>query len=143
LLVTAPGYFSEEKRDADSDTKMLAAGVPAFHLTNRSRDGRYEIEKTILTDPRHDVLLQKIAFQPLAGSPSDFSLFALLAPHIRNGGAGNTGWIGEYKGQPMLFAQRDGVSLALACSVPLPKRSAGYAGFSDGWQDLNAHKRME
>ena len=33
-------------------------------------------------------------------------------------------------------------ALALACSAPWLKRSVGYVGSSDGWQDLKAHKQM-
>src|SRR5260370_21956234 len=39
----------------------------------------------------------------------------------------------------MLFARRDSLALALACLAPLPKRSVGFAGVSDGWQDLSQH----
>ena len=42
-----------------------------------------------------------------AGKSSDYRLYALLAPHLANFGYGNTGWVGDYKGTPMLFAQRD------------------------------------
>ena len=42
----------------------------------------------------------------------------------------------------MLFAQRNDCALALACSAPWTKRSAGYVGFSDDWQDLKAHHQM-
>ncbi len=48
----------------------------------------------------------------------------------------------EFEGTPLLFAQRKGNSLALACSAPWSKRSVGYVGSSDGWQDLKAHKQM-
>jgi glucoamylase len=57
-------------------------------------------------------------------------------------GNGNTGWAGDYKGKPMLFAQRDSSALALACSAPWLKRSVGFAGVSDGWQDLSQHFQM-
>ena len=57
--------------------------------------------------------------------------------------ANNTAWVGDYKGVPMLFAERDGRALALASSVPWLKRSAGFVGTSDGWQDLNQHKLMD
>ena len=61
LIVTgADGYFSEEKRATRSEIRMIEAGVPAFHLVNTSEDGRYRIEKTVLTDPRRPVLLQQI-----------------------------------------------------------------------------------
>ena len=40
FVVTAKDYFSEEKRDADHLVETLEDGVPAFRLTNTSRDGR-------------------------------------------------------------------------------------------------------
>src|SRR5690606_23633320 len=72
----------------------------------------------------------------------DFKLFAVLSPHLGNSGAGNTAWTGDYKGVPMLFARRGDASLALACSVPWKRASAGFVGASDGWQDLSEHKKM-
>ena len=42
----------------------------------------------------------------------------------------------------MLFAEREGYALALACSTPWLNRSTGFVGTSDGWQDLNQHKLM-
>ena len=43
----------------------------------------------------------------------------------------------------MLFAEREGHgSLAMACSLPWRNRSAGFVGFSDGWQDLSRHKQL-
>ncbi|MBE0557083.1 MAG: glucan 1,4-alpha-glucosidase, partial [Proteobacteria bacterium] len=143
LIVTdGRDFFSEEKRDAVSTVTCPAAGVPAFHLENISRDGRYRIEKDILADPRRDVVLQRIRFSALAGGIGDYRLYALLAPHLGNHGAGNTAWVGDYKGVPMLFAERDGIALALACSTAWRKRSAGFVGVSDAWQDLVKHKLM-
>ncbi len=52
-------------------------------------------------------------------------------------------WIEDYKGVPMLFAQSQGLCLALACSSNWVKRSVGYVGNSDGWMDINQHKKME
>jgi glucoamylase len=69
-------------------------------------------------------------------------LYALLAPHLANCGAGNTGWVGDYKGVPTLFAEHDDTALAFACSVPWKKMSVGFAGASDGWQDLSQHYQM-
>jgi len=43
----------------------------------------------------------------------------------------------------MLFASRQAIALGLACSAPWLKRSVGFVGFSDGWQDLDQHKQME
>ncbi len=49
----------------------------------------------------------------------------LLAPHLENQGGGNTAWADEVDGAPLLFAQRHGAALALACSIPWSKRSVG------------------
>jgi glucoamylase len=143
LIVTdGDAYRSEEKRDCDTQVRWLQDGIPAFRLVNTSRDGRYRIEKTVLTDPRRDTVLQWTRFVALQGKSSDYRLYALLSPHLANQGAGNTGWTGEYKGVPMLFAERSGSALALACSVPWRKLSVGFVGESDGWQDLMAHGEL-
>jgi glucoamylase len=143
LIVTdGAGFFSEEKRDCDSKVQWLAEGVPAFGLVNSCREGRYRIEKQIVSDPQRDSVLQHIHFVAQQGDLSNYQLYVLLAPHLGNHGGGNTAWIDEFEGTPILFAQREGNSLALACSAGWLKRSAGYVGSSDGWQDLKAHKKM-
>jgi hypothetical protein len=143
LIVTDGGYFfSEEKRDADHKVEWLADGVPAFRLLNTCRKGRYQIEKQIVTDPRRDTVLRRVRFGARQGALSDYHLHVLLAPHLGNHGGGNTAWVEEFKGTPLLLAERNGCALALACSAPWIKRSAGYVGSSDGWRDLEAHNQM-
>jgi glucoamylase len=137
FIVTADGYFSEEKRDADHKVQAIEDGVPAFRLVNTARDGRYRITKTILTDPEREVVLQDIRFEALIGNLSDYRLHALVAPHLVNGGADNNAWYADFKGRPMLFAEGSGRALAVAASVPWLARSAGYVGVSDGWQTLS------
>ncbi len=143
LIVTdGRDFFSEEKRHAASSVSYLAEGVPAFRLENTCKQGRYRIEKEIVADPRRDVVLQQTLFTPVQGELKDYRLHVLLTPHLGNRGDENTAWMGDYKGIPMLFAQRDSFTLALACSAPWLKRSAGFVGVSDGWHDLMQHKEM-
>jgi glucoamylase len=142
IVTDGVDFFSEEKRDADSQIHWLADGVPAFRLVNTSRDGRYRIEKQIVADPHRNTVLQQVHFIARQGALSSYHLHVLLAPHLGNQGGGNTAWVDEFEGTPLLFAQRKGNSLALACSAPWSKRSVGYVGSSDGWQDLKAHKQM-
>lgn len=136
-------FFSEEKRHTKHDIKAFDEGIPAFNLVNTCREGRYRIEKEILADPSREVVLQRICFTPVVGRLTDYSLHVLLAPHLENAGNGNTAWVGEVKGWPMLLAMRNGTALALACSAGWARRSAGFVGISDGWQDLRQHNRME
>ena len=143
LIVTdGAGHFSEEKRDAETRLSWLAEGVPAFDIVNSCRRGSYRIEKRIMVDPQRDTVLQRTRFTLLRGELAEYHLFALLAPHLCNQGAGNTAWVGEYKGIPMLFAERGGTALALACSAPWLKRSVGFVGFSDGWLNLSCEKLL-
>jgi len=137
FIVTANNYFSEEKRDTNHTVEMIEDGVPAFRLVNTSIDGRYRISKTVFSDPVREVVLQEIRFEALVGALSDYEIHVIVAPHLVNAGADNTGWYGNFKGHEMLFAEGSGTSLAVASSVPWLARSAGYVGVSDGWQTLS------
>ncbi|MEO5815814.1 MAG: glycoside hydrolase family 15 protein [Gemmatimonadaceae bacterium] len=138
LLVSADGYFSEEKRDATSVVHLIAPGVPGYRLVNTCVQGRYVIEKTVITDPERDVLMMRTRFRALQGKVEDYRVFALLAPHVCNQGYGNDGWSEMYKGVPMLFARRLEVALALACDVGWRTMSCGYVGVNDGWRQVKA-----
>lgn len=142
LVSDGKDFFSEEKRHANSQLEYLGDGVPGVHFTNICEQNRYRIDKEIITDPNRDTLLQQITFTPLQGALQDYHLYALMAPHIMNAGAGNTAWCGEYKGLPMLFAERENTAIAMACSVPFKALSVGFVGASDSWQDISKHKQM-
>jgi len=144
MIVTADGgFFSEEKRHTRQETTRVAPGVPAYRLTNTCLQGRYRIEKVILCDPDREVLLQRIRFEALVGSTRDYRVHVLLAPHLNNRGWGNTARVGAHKGVPVLAAEGHGRALVLAGSGGWRRRSVGYVGTSDAWQDLARHGRME
>jgi len=143
LIVTdGSSFFSEEKRHCKFASQPIEPGIPVYHLTNTELQGRYRIEKEVFSDPYRNVVLQRIRFVPLQGKLADYHVYALLAPHLANCGRENTGWVGDYKGVPMLFAERKDCALAFACSTPWRKMAVGFAGSSDGWQDLSQHFRM-
>jgi glucoamylase len=135
IITDGAGFFAEEKRDCASEISRLEDGVPAFHLVNTHVGGIFRIHKDILTDRRADVVAQRIRLEVLHGPP--LRMFALLAPHLVNGGANNSAWLSDYKGDRLLFAEGDGTTLALGCSRPFLARSVGFVGASDGWQLLN------
>jgi len=144
LLVTnGRDFFSEEKRNCSYENRPFEPGIPGYQLTNTCNSGCYCIHKEVFTDPYRNVVLQKIHFEPLLGQLSDYHLYALLSPHLANCGYGNTGWIGDYKGYPMFFAERGSATLCLAASAPWKKMSVGFVGASDGWQDIAQHFQME
>ncbi len=143
LIVTdGKQFFSEEKRHCTFANQVLEPGAPLYEMTNTHIEGRYRIGKEVFTDPYRNVVIGKIRFVPTQGTLADYRLYALLSPHLGNCGDHNTGWAGDYKGIPMLFAEHDGTALAFCCSLPWKKMSVGFVGSSDGWQDLSRNFSM-
>lgn len=144
LLITGPeNYLSEEKRDCDSTTSYREDGVPAFLVTNLARDGRYRIDKQIISDPARPCLIQRIRFTPLAGAPADYRVYALLAPHLVNAGMSNSAWISAQRDVTLLYASGRSRYLALGSSLPWRSRSVGFVGQSDGFQQLSRSGRLD
>lgn len=143
LIVTdGKTYFSEEKRSCNFENRPIQPGIPVYNLTNTEKQGRYRIHKEVFTDPYRSVVLQRIRFIPLEGKLADYHLYALLAPHLANWGSNNTGWVGDYKGEAMLFAEHNECALAFACSAGWQKMSVGFVGCSDGWLDLSQNYQL-
>ncbi len=143
FLVSAQGgYFSEEKRHCSHAVEWLAPGVPAFRLINSCHEGRYLIEKRVCCSPDFDAVLQHVRFTPLVGTLSDYHLTWLISPHLGNHGAGNSAWTGEFKGEPMLFASRDALAMAVSCTAPWLARSANFVGPLDAWNDVQRDGKM-
>jgi glucoamylase len=143
FLVTGPdGYFSEPKRDAIHRTTQALAGVPCYQVRSACRSGRYLLESEVWSDPARLVVLVRIKLNVLKGAAADYRLHALVAPHLANHGADNTAWVGDYKGEPGLYAARDGHALCLMSSAGFGARSAGFVGVSDGWQQLQEGGRL-
>lgn len=141
VVTDGHGFFSEEKPHTHHQTGQMQDGVPAFKIVNQCTQGKYTIEKEIVTDPLRNTFLQQTRFRP--DRPGAYHLYVLLAPHMSNRGDNNTGWSGAYKGVKMIFAGGGGLFVALACSAPWKKRSVGFVGSSDGWTDLHRHHTME
>lgn len=143
LVSDGASFFSEEKSDTSHAVRMISAGIPVYVLSNICLRKRYKINKEIIADPIRNTIIQQVRFKAFKGNNSQYQLFILVTPRLGNQGAENTGWAGNYKGVPMLFARRNNRAMALACSFPFLKRSAGFVGTSDGWQDIYQHKKME
>lgn len=141
IVTGSKDFFSEEKRHTEHQIKYIKPGVPLYQIINTCVDKNYQIKKEILCDPFRNTVLQNVVFK--TAKNANLKLFALVAPHLNDKGNNNCGWIGEYKGIPMLFAKNDGLFLAMACSNNWLKRSVGFVGTSDGWTDLHQHKKME
>jgi hypothetical protein len=78
--------------------------------------------------------------KPTNRSLPSLKLYALCAPHLEIGGAGNNAYIAIANGQRILMAQKGSKWMAMGASVPFSRLSCGYVGASDGWTDLQNFK---
>jgi glucoamylase len=144
LISDGETFCHEEKRDLDHVIEYPERDCLFYRLTNSEPNGRYRLIKHVLSDPHLSVLLVhtkiEIFDESLRGK---LRLYALLAPHLAGFGAGNSGWCCEVGGIKLIRALRENVHLVMACSTGFSRRSIGYAGFSDGWQDLMNHFKMD
>jgi glucoamylase len=142
FLVAGDDFFAEERRDTIHRIHPYKPGVPAFVVENSAKNGRFRITKTVFTDPDADVLVEHVKFLPSGKQSGRMSIYSLMAPHIGNMGNGNTAWIGDYKGVPMMYAMRGSIYMAACIDVPHNRMSCGFSGFSDGWQDISRNRKM-
>jgi glucoamylase len=70
-------------------------------------------------------------------------LYVLCAPHLEAGGRNNNGHVMEIGGRRILVAEKQGVWLVLAATVPFSRLSCGYVAASDGWTDLADNFQMD
>lgn len=144
LISDGETFCHEEKRDLDHRIEYPERDCVFYRLINSQPNGRYRLIKHILADPHRSVLLVHTRVEVIDESlRGKLHLYALLAPHIACQGAGNSGWCSEVGGNNLLHAERKGVHLAMGCSRGFSRRSIGYVGASDGWQDLMDNFKMD
>lgn len=141
LVAADDGFFSDEATDAQHRVEAILPGVPAYNIHTKCVRNRYRIEKEIITDPACDVLIMSVRFCSF-DSAENLRLYVFSNSHVGDEGADNSGWVGVYKGVPMLFAQRGDLAYAIACSTGFSSLSAGFMGVSDGFTELHAHGRL-
>lgn len=144
LITDGESFCHEERRDLEHQIEYPEEGCLLYRLTNSEPTGRYRIIKEIITDPHSSaVLIQtrlEIFDDALRGK---LRLYALLAPHIKGMGQGNSGWLCDMGGRKLFHVERENVNLSFGCTPDFLRRSVGYVGHSDGWQDLMGDFRMD
>ena len=144
LITDGKTFFHEEKRDLTVHVERISDHALGYRCTNADPDGRYTIVKEMIGDPHLPCLLMRTRITAkesafLAG----LKIFALCAPHLEIGGAGNNGYICLANGLRILMAQKGDKWMAMGATVPFSHLSCGYVGASDGWTDLHDDFKMD
>ena len=142
LVTDGETFAHEEKRDLISSFEYIHREALGVRYTNRDPDGRYTLIKEIICDPHHSVLLTHVRLEGKPDLIPRLKVFALLAPHLHGGGAGNSARAVDVAGYRMILAWKDQWSLAIGASCGFTRVSCGFVGASDGWRDVKTNRRM-
>ena len=143
LVSDGESFFHEEKRHLRSETKRISHHALAYRVTNHDPQGRYRITKEVIAGPHLPCILQHTKIDGDEFFVSRLRLYALCAPHLQVGGRGNNAYVLQVAGREILAAEKGGLWIALAASIPFSRLSCGYVGMSDGWTDLAKNFRMD
>jgi glucoamylase len=144
LITDGETFCHEERRDLLHQIEYPDQNALFYRLTNTDRVGRYRLVKEIVVDPHSSVLLMhtrlEVSDPKLRGK---LRLYALLAPHMKGTGRNNSArWCG-LNGRKLIDVQREDIDMSFGCTPDFTRRSVGYVGFSDGWQDLMDNFKMD
>jgi glucoamylase len=142
LFTDGQTFLHEEKRNFDYDFHYIADSAPAARVVASVLDGRYTVTKEFISDPHHPVVLMNVKLSGDEELLSRLKCYALLAPHLDGGGKGNSARSIDVAGQRCLLAWKGETSLAMSADCGFTRSSCGYAGTSDGFQDLMKDLKM-
>jgi glucoamylase len=135
-------FVHEEKRDFTYDFAYIDPDAPAVRVTGTAPGGLYKVTKEFISDPHHPVVLVNVKIEATPEVLATLKCYALLAPHLDGGGAGNSARSIQVAGQRALLAWKNNVSLAFGADCGFTRTSCGYVGSSDGFQDLHKNGKM-
>jgi glucoamylase len=148
LITDGETFFHEEKRDLESRFEYIAPEALGVRYVNRDPEGRYTLTKEIICDPHHSVVLISVKLEGDEELLARLKVYALLAPHLDGGGAGNSARAVDIAGRKLLLAWKNQWSLAMVarCGSEIQgfrRVSCGFVGASDGWRDLKDNFQMD
>ena len=135
-------FVHEEKRDLQYSFDYVDRDALAIRVKATMLGGRYTVTKVFITDPHHPAVLMNVHIEGDAELLRKLKCYALLAPHLEGGGAGNSARSLDLAGKRCLLAWKGNTSLAMAVDCGFTASSCGFVGTSDGFQDLKANKRL-
>lgn len=142
LITDGKSFFHEEKRDLKYQIERIEPAL-GYRITAHDPQGRYTIEKQIITDPHLPCLLIRTRLHGDDAFLAQLKLYVLCAPHLEAGGWNNNASVAQVMNQRVLMAEKAGRWLVLGATCPFSRLSCGYVGRSDGWTDLAQNYQMD
>lgn len=142
FIIVGDGFIDEEKNDTESSISYLYtddAGRPlslAYKIINRDKDGKYEIEKHVFTDPDEQSLFVRVIFR---SKGKGIIPYLYVNPHMNNTGGSDQAWV-DLKS---LNASEGDNYMTVLGSRKFKQASAGFVGVSDGINELYNNTELE
>ena len=143
LVTDGETFFHDVHRNQTTAIEYLGERGLGVRIVNSDRAGRYRVVMEVIADPHQPCVLLDTRLEGDADLLSRLRLFVLLSPHLEVGGWGNSANLARMAGYEFLTAHKGHNWLALGANVPFVRRSCGYVGRTDGWQDLNQNFKLD
>lgn len=141
IVADSKGFWCEIKRLNAYTVTTPAPGVPAPCIVHKHE--RFTLTLRVVVEPDRDALMIEVVLD----GDEDLRPYVLLAPHLGGSGSENMAATGQHYCRNVLWAEQGPFAVALAAvneqqQDALGRRSAGYVGASDGWQDFDRNGAM-
>ena len=135
FFIKGDDFLDEEKKDTISTIDYLAKdaqGRPqslAYKIVNKDKEGKYEIEKHIFTDPDSQSLMMRVVFRAFA---EGITPYVYVNPAIANTGSNDSATFSNG-----VWTTTDGdTSMSLKTSAEVVQSAVGFKGVSDGISEV-------
>jgi glucoamylase len=141
FFIKGSDFLDEEKKDTISTIEYLktdAQGRPlslAYKILNKDKEGKYEIEKHIFTDPDSHTLMMRVHFRALAEGVTPY---IYVNPSIANTGSNDSAHFANG-----VWTATDGdTSMTVKTTAEVTHSTVGFEGVSDGLNDLKTNGKL-
>lgn len=141
FFIKGNDFLDEEKKDTISTIEYLktdAQGRPqslAYKIINKDKEGKYEIEKHIFTDPDSHTLMMRVHFRALT---ENVTPYIYVNPSIANTGSNDS----AHYANGIWTATDGNTSMTVKTTAPVIQSTVGFEGISDGIADLKQHGNL-
>jgi glucoamylase len=132
FLIIGNGWWEEVKGNANYRLEVLDPRVPLASITHEIHGGTFTLEAVV--DPEADALALHYALS----HPEPCTVVLLASPHLSGSGWHDNAIV---DGQG-LYAYENSSAMAVLSSTGFTSTSAGFVGFSDGWQDVSRNSAI-
>jgi len=134
FLISDGTTFFKQERDLKKEVTVLSPSL--VKITNSDYAGRFKISHTYFTAKDSSVLIDEVE---ATLDQDGIELFLLTKPQLNNTAAFDSAVVTPEG----FFFKENLTQLQVTSTSGFRKKSVGFVGFSDGWQDLNRDFKMD